>query len=399
MKTTILKHATQERLYALISQNLAALEVLIDYNIKNGIRLFRISSDLVPFGSSAAKSLPWRDQFAEALWRIGGKIRSSGMRVSMHPGQYTVLNALDPVVAKSAELDLDYHCQVLDAMGLGPEHKLILHLGGAYGDREASKARFISRWRDLSPAVQSRLAIENDDRVFTIRDALDVSWKTGIPVVYDNLHNAVNPADPGKTDLDWIRESSITWQGRNGRQKIHYSQQDPGKRPGAHSATVRIGPFLRFQEALEGTDIMLEVKDKNLSAIKCINCTSNQGIAALEAEWGRYKYAVLERDPNIYQAIRQLLKDKAKYPALEMYQLIEEALAKEPTHGSAVNAAQHVWGYFKDRADTAEKRRWETAMRRYREGSVTLLSLKSALQKLSIKYKENYLNGGYYFVL
>ncbi|MDD3571637.1 MAG: hypothetical protein PHP07_01640, partial [Eubacteriales bacterium] len=136
LKTTILKHATQERLYALIGLNLAALEVLLDYNIKNGIRLFRISSDLIPFGSSAAKSLPWRTHFAEALGQIGGKIRSSGMRVSMHPGQYTVLNALDPEVAKSAVLDLDYHCQVLDAMGLGPEHKLILHLGGAYGDSD-----------------------------------------------------------------------------------------------------------------------------------------------------------------------------------------------------------------------------------------------------------------------
>ena len=116
LKTTSLKHASRERLNLLIGQNLAALEALIDCNIKSGIKLFRISSDLIPFGSSAAMDLPWRERFAPVLERIGGKVRASGMRVSMHPGQYTVLNALDPEVAKSAVLDLDYHCQVLDAM-------------------------------------------------------------------------------------------------------------------------------------------------------------------------------------------------------------------------------------------------------------------------------------------
>ena len=300
LKTTSLKHLSRERLNLLIGQNLAALEALIDCNIKSGIKLFRISSDLIPFGSSAAMDLPWRERFAPVLERIGGKVRASGMRVSMHPGQYTVLNALDPEVPKAAVLDLDYHGQVLDAMAPGPENKIILHLGGAYGDREAAKARFISRFWDLSPSVQSRLAIENDDRIFTIRDVLEVSLRTGIPALFDTLHNAVNPADPGRTDLEWIREALGTWKGRDGRQKIHYAQQDSGKRPGAHSATIRVEPFLRYQEALGDVDIMLEVKDKNLSAIKCINCSANRGIAALEAEWGRCRYAVLERDAAIW---------------------------------------------------------------------------------------------------
>jgi UV DNA damage endonuclease len=107
----------------------------------------------------------------------------------------------------------------------------------------------------------------------------------------------------------------------------------------------------------------------------------------------------LERDANAYQAIRRLLKDKEAYPALEMYQLVEQALDKEPTAGSAANAAQHVWGYFKDRADKAEKRRWEAAMRRYQEGSGRLSAVKGVLQRLSMKYGENYLNSGYYFAL
>jgi UV DNA damage endonuclease len=55
-------------------------------------------------------------------------------------------------------------------------------------------------------------------------------------------------------------------------------------------------------------DIMLEVKDKNLSALKCINTVTNRGMSALESEWARYKYSVLEHSPVIYQSIRDTSK-------------------------------------------------------------------------------------------
>ena len=399
LKSTTLKHATDERLYSLIELNLSALEVLIDYNIRQGIKLFRISSDLIPFGSSVAKDLPWSERFAADLERIGAKIHASGMRVSMHPGQYTVLNSPDPQVAGRAALDLDYHNLVLDALGTSPEHKIILHLGGVYGDKITAKDRFIKRWQDLSPEIRSRLVIENDDRLFTIRDILDVSSETGIPVVYDNLHNAINPADASVTDLEWMTMASAIWQTADGKPKIHYSQQAVDKRPGAHSATIAIAPFLDFYKDLPDVDVMLEVKDKNLSALKCINCVSNRGMSALEAEWARYKYVVLEHDPTVYQAVRELLKSKGTYPAIEMYQLIEAALASEPLPGHAVNAAQHVWGYFREQASPAEKRRWERTLQNYVDGTASLATVKRLLQKLAAKYDEDYLNVSYYFEL
>ncbi|MGE0015222.1 MAG: hypothetical protein AB7S83_03420 [Candidatus Methanomethylophilaceae archaeon] len=68
--------------------------------------------------------------------------------------------------------------------------------------------------------------------------------------------------------------------------------------------------------SVTGTDIMLEVKDKNLSALKCINCVSDRSIKALESEWARYKYSVMKRSPDKYQTIRKILNDKSSYPAL-----------------------------------------------------------------------------------
>ena len=76
-KTLTLKTATPEKLEAIITHNLNALEAIIDYNGKNGIRLFRITSDLIPLATLPANRLPWPTMFQEHFARIGTKIRKS----------------------------------------------------------------------------------------------------------------------------------------------------------------------------------------------------------------------------------------------------------------------------------------------------------------------------------
>lgn len=399
MKSCTLKNANEERLLSLIRHNLSALETVIDYNVLNGIKLFRISSDLIPFGSSVAADIPWHERFSGEFLRIGQKISNAGMRVSMHPGQYTVLNSIDNAVVERAIKDLDYHGKVLDALGLGTEHKLVLHLGGVYGNKSRAIERFQAHYSQLEPAVRNRLVLENDDTMFNICDVLEASAFANIPVVYDNLHNAANPADHSMCDFDWIKLCAATWKREDGLQKIHYSQQNPSKKTGAHSETIELQKFLDFYHRLSGTDIdiMLEVKDKNISALKCINCVSNQGIGALEREWARYKYSILERSPAEYGRIRTLLTDKNTYQALEMYRLIEEA-NRTPIHrGHAVNAVQHVWGYFKNKATKADKSRFDRLLAKYLSDDASLTSLKNCLHGIATKYNEEYLINGYYF--
>ncbi|NLV35595.1 MAG: UV DNA damage repair endonuclease UvsE [Clostridiaceae bacterium] len=401
MKNCILKNASEERLQALIGHNLSSLDKMIDYNIQHGIRLFRISSDLIPFGSSLAKSLQWQDSYGEMLASIGRKIIKAGMRVSMHPGQYTVLNSPDESVAERAISDLDYHAKVLDCLGLGAEHKIILHLGGKYGNKEHAKKRFLSRYRQLSDNVKRRLVLENDDKLFNIDDVLETACIEGIPVVLDNLHNTVNPADKSYSDIEWIRRCSETWTKEDGPQKLHYSQQHPAKRAGAHSDFIEVDKFLEFYGQLPGgdIDIMLEVKDKNLSALKCINCLSNTGINKLETEWAHYKYSILERSPQHYSAIRNLLKDKSTYPAHQMYQMIEISLRNPIFRGNAINAAQHVWGYFKSKASESGKRRFESVLRKFELGKIEVRLVKNMLFSMAGKYKEDYLLNSYYFYI
>ncbi len=400
LSSCTMKNADAARLAALILHNLSALERMVDYNLENGVRLYRISSDLIPFGSSPVNRLDWPGLFRADFERIGKKIRAGGMRVSMHPGQYTVPGAPDEGVAARSVEDLAYHARVLDALGTGTDSKIILHLGGVYGDKKTALERFRARFDGLEPAIRRRVVLENDEKCYNINDALETGLRLTTPVVFDNLHHEVNPSGPPDARY-WIDACRETWKLPDGPQKIHYSQQDPLKKPGGHSATIGVRKFLNFVEAAgrEDLDIMLEVKDKNLSAIKCALCAAPApGPRALEREWARYKYAVMERSQAAYLDIRTLFGHGRPAP-LAFYELVERALTLPVEAGGAANTAEHVWGYFKNNATVAEKSAFFKALARYCEGHGTLESVKRRLMALAEKYGSDYLSEAYYFWL
>jgi len=402
MKSCRMQNVSEEKLKELISHNLNSLGNIIDYNINHDIKVFRISSDIIPFGSSPVNTLKWWELFASELAAIARKIQESGMRVSMHPGQYTVLNSPREEVVERAIEDLNYHRQLLESLGGKSKNKIILHIGGVYGDKSQAIGRFMTNYSRLSKRVKQHLVIENDDRSYTIKDVLTIGKALGIPVVFDNLHHKINPCEEEQDDLYWIKSAKETWKVYDGRQKTHYSQQDPLKQPGGHSETIGINDFIDYYQGINGEelDIMLEVKDKNLSAVKCINSTSlDQKISKLEREWGKYKYTVLEKAPGNYTAIRQLLKDKDNYPAIGFYNLVEDAMKQEYVLGNSLNGALHVWGYFKKIVTDQEKIKFLENIKMYEQGKVAISKIKNMLWKLAVKYKESYLLDSYYFVI
>ncbi len=399
-RTCRMKDASNKNLREIISHNLASLDRIIDYNIKNDISLFRISSDIIPFGSSPVNELAWWDIFADELKSIGDKAKEFGMRLSMHPGQYTVLNSLDEDVVARAVDDLAYHARFLDALGLDSTSKMILHIGGVYGNKEAALSRFKNNYLKLDEAIKARLVIENDDKSYNIAEVLELGYELDIPVVYDNLHNEILGFDPSKSDSYWIKKAKETWKSKDGKQKIHYSQQALGKRTGSHSDTIDLKKFKNFVDNLDldyEIDIMLEVKDKNLSAIKVKNLLETYRIQSLELEWSRYKYNILEHSPANYMKIRQLLKDKSTYPVLEFYEIIDRSLAEDIEIKNGINSAQHVWGYFKDIASEKEKKRFLSYLASYERGTYSIKAIKNLLYKMAEKYEEDYLLSSFYF--
>ena len=397
-RTCTIKNAAPDLLIRLIQSNLEALDKILDYNIQNGIKLFRISSDIIPFGSHPVNTVKWWEIFNSKLNELGRKATTNNIRLSMHPGQYTVLNSPDVAVVERAVEDLSYHTRFLDSMGLGKEHKIVLHIGGIYGEKTTALKRFVRTYRYLDENIRQRLVIENDDRQYTISDVLSIGEREGIPVVFDNLHHQVNQ-DNNRSDTEWITACGKTWKRSDGPQKLHYSQQAAGKRLGSHSATLDVYNFLRFYKQIpnKDVDIMVEVKDKNLSAIKCINTIASPKIQRLEKEWSRYKYLVLEHAPKVYQEIRQLLKDKSTYPVVDFYRLIDEAMMSPVKPRNAVNAAQHVWGYFKDSADKNTRIRFDKIIDKVSMGESTV-PMKRLLWKLAGEQEEQYLLESFYFI-
>lgn len=402
LKKCMLRNANIPRLIEITEHNLNSLENMIDYNIRNNIHLFRISSDLIPFASRPDYPFSWQEQFANRLEQLGERAKKNAIRLSMHPGQYTVLNSPNKDVVERAIADLYYHSNLLDSMGLGTDSKIILHVGGVYQDKKEAINRFIINYGYLNDSVKQRLVLENDDKSYNIQDVLDIGTKINIPVVFDNLHHFLNPSNRQGTDAFWIQECKKTWKESDGCQKIHYSQQELLKKSGSHSSTIRVQEFLDFYKNIErqDIDIMLEVKDKNLSAVKCILCLSDEkSISALEKEWSKYKYSVLEKAPENYLEIRMLLKNKNEYPTVAFYTLVDDALFREYELGKTLNAIQHVWGYFKDLAAEKEKISFINMIEKFKRGTVPASTIKNFLWKLAKKYQQNYLLDSYYFEL
>lgn len=402
MKSCTLKNASSEKLTELSKYNINALKNTIDYNIENNIKLFRISSDLIPFGSSEINNIKWWEIFSNELEMIGQKVKKSNMRVSVHPGQYTVLNSNNEEVVQRSIDDLIYHTRILDSLGLNSEHKMVLHIGGAYGDKESSIKRFMENYKILGDNVKNRLVIENDDKIYNIQEVLEIGIKLNIPVIFDNLHNEINLSNENMDETYWIYQSNLTWKKVDGNQKIHYSQQAENKKIGSHSDFIKINEFMRFYEKLnrKDIDIMLEVKDKNLSCVKCINCTDlNLNINVLEKEWSKYKYTILEHSHSDYLKIRELLKNKDDFSALSFYYYLEDGITSQGDIGSFVNAALHVWGYFKDKATDIEKKNFFKYLEKYKEQESGINLVKNYLKKLSEKYEQHYLLNSYYFIL
>ena len=176
---TILRKASPERLRGLIELNLATLERVIAFNVDHGGGLFRISSDVVPFGSHPVNRLCWWTAFRGPLREIGRMIREHDLRVSMHPGQYTVLSSPDARILEAARRDLLFHTRLLEALEVDTRHKLVIHVGGAYGDNEAALNRWIGAVSDLPDNVRAHVVLENDERLFGAEDVLCAAAAAG----------------------------------------------------------------------------------------------------------------------------------------------------------------------------------------------------------------------------
>jgi UV DNA damage endonuclease len=273
-KTFRLKSYSQERLIETVENNTDCLLRILQFNLKHNILFFRITSDLVPFASHPVCRFNWQDHFKRKLKKIGELVKGNHMRISMHPDQFTLINSPDLRIFKRTQKELLYHCQVLDLMGLDLSAKIQIHVGGVYGNKRKSMGRFISRFSQLNRKIQRRLSIENDDRNYTLRDCINIHEKTGIPVIFDSFHHELNSS--GESNAHALDDVTETWSNVDGLPMIDYSSQERGRRKGKHIESIDLKDFKRFLKETEpfDIDVMLEIKDKERSALKALRAAS-----------------------------------------------------------------------------------------------------------------------------
>jgi UV DNA damage endonuclease len=267
-RTFRLRSYSQERLSQTVQNNLDCLFHILQFNLKNNLLFFRISSDLIPFASHPVCTFPWKEQFQSRLQEIGRFIKKNDIRISMHPDQFIVLNTPQDEVFQRSIAEIAYHAAVLDLMRLDETAKIQLHVGGVYGEKSKSMARFIDRFGSLELSLRRRLVIENDEKSYSIQDCLLIHDKIKIPIIFDYFHHTLhNNHESLSPVLDCCKK---TWRKKDGIPMVDYSSQKPHATKGAHAEHLDVSDFNCFllQTKPYDFDLMFEIKDKEHSAIK-----------------------------------------------------------------------------------------------------------------------------------
>ena len=137
-------------------------------------------------------------------------MRSAGMRISTHPGQYIVLSSIREDVVAAAIAELAYHDRLLSAFGLGDSHKVVLHLGSGVADPRAAYDRFAAGYRRLLPGAAGRLVLENDER-WPLDTTLVWAERLELPVVFDAFHHELAPSMERLTVRELVLRAAETW--------------------------------------------------------------------------------------------------------------------------------------------------------------------------------------------
>lgn len=253
-----------DKLLEITKNNLESLKSILIYNIKNNFKFYRLTSKLVPLSTHDKVKFDYITPLINEYTKIGKLINENNMRVDIHPDQYAVLNSTDKRIVKNTVEILEYHYKILDALNINNKI-IILHVGSSACGKKASITRFINNYNKLPDCIKRCIALENDDKIFNIKDVLFICNKLNIPMVLDYHHYICN--NTGENINDYLPEILNTW--KNITPKMHFSSPKSKlkKEIRSHSDYINSDSFINFINILKlynkDIDIMLEAKAKD----------------------------------------------------------------------------------------------------------------------------------------
>lgn len=270
--TNYLKEEKKEdKLDQIIKLNLKSLNEIINYNIKNNIHFYRLTSNLIPLASMKEVEFDYITKYKDLYKKIENQIKKNKLRIDMHPDQFTVLNSTKKEVLDNTFEILKYHYNILDALNIKDKH-LIVHIGSNVFGKKASINRFINNFNKLPKYIQDTIIVENDDKIFNIVDTLELCEKIGRPMVLDYHHYVCNSGDVNIKD--YYQRIFSTW--KNINPKIHFSspKNKTKKDMRTHHDYINPDDFISFINSVKqlnfNLDIMLEAKAKDEALFKLV---------------------------------------------------------------------------------------------------------------------------------
>ena len=245
---------------------------ILEWNEEHNIKFFRLSSEFFPWASEYdIESLKDYEKILYWCKKAGDFAREKGHRLTSHPGPFNKLTSPKQHVIQNTITDLEIHGKFFDMLGLPrtPYAKLNIHVGAHYNNKAMALENFCTNFERLSPAVQSRLTVENDDKasLYSTQELYDEVYKRiGIPIVHDQHHHDFCTGGIDNEEATLL--AAMTW--GNVKPVIHYSQSraiehnDTRIRANAHSDSYW-EPVNTYGLDL---DVMLECKHKEIGLFK-----------------------------------------------------------------------------------------------------------------------------------
>jgi UV DNA damage repair endonuclease len=218
------RDVAEQRLWDLMTHNIGSIYKLVERigTLDERLRMVRLGSDILPVYTEPSWSYYWRQPYVQnycerEFGKVGELARSLDVRLSFHPGQFTVLASDSPEIVERSIEEFEYHVDMIRWMGYGREFqdfKCNVHIAGRLG-HEGIRAAYAK----LSPEARNTITIENEENAHGLDDCLNL--RDLLPIVLDIHHHwcregeYISPSDPR---VQMVHES---WRGV--RPTLHYS--------------------------------------------------------------------------------------------------------------------------------------------------------------------------------
>ena len=219
------KAVAEERLWDIMVHNIASYRKLIEYvgSLNPELRMVRLGSDVLPVYTQRDWSYFWQRPDVVAYCerefaKVGDEARRLDVRLSMHPGQFTVLASDSQEIVERSIEEFEYHVNVIRYMGYGQtwqDFKCNVHISGRQGPAGIKAAL-----QRLTPEARNTITIENDENKWGLDASLEL--EKDVALVLDIHHHWCNSAGEYiKPTDDRFKRVIDSWRGV--RPAIHYS--------------------------------------------------------------------------------------------------------------------------------------------------------------------------------